>query len=786
MNKEVNKVLIKIKDILWSGGKRDDFSVIDEFNKLLLIKIKHELSGNKDISNLNMSFSNIENEFYNATTIYDVYSSKDKLNVNSIELIEIFHLLNELIFTEIKNFELFYYKVFVETLNSSSLASNEIITFLSKLLVKNQKSILCSDSLFGQLPLKINNNKISLDSIESNMLCYYTHQILNIIKYHNIDHNSYNGSFFSNNYLSKKYDLIISIPPVGAKTNANLEYSVNLNKKNIEDLSSLYFKRSYDLLKENGFLYIIVSDGLLFNQSSQILREFVKDKFEVYSIVSLSNNVFYKSNVKTSLLILKKVSFISSSYNILMLDISEENSNTKELITNHIEINQHNKYTIKNDVLEDRWDVNYYKNEYLNILYKIKNLNYKYLGELVNIRRGSNLKIDNEGESLLLTASSIEDGIINKEKLYRVSNVSENNQRGIIFENEILITVAGKIGACARVTKEIEGINTNTAIVILNLKTDIITSDYLVEYLNSMLGQKLIERIISGSVVPVINQKDIATIPIVLDNYESILNEIEEIKNLPLFGQNFVDKNEVLIDEENISSFFNFHALKGEVFGLDVIRTFINLEDLQYFKTDKQDFQRELNENHKTELVDYLKNKDYKFFPEIVLGIRNSEEYIKNGVLTINYITESSIFINFNINTVKGFDKDIFDDIEILDGRHRIESIKKYIKEDNSKSSMTVSMVFILLNDTHTESLLDKVIFYNLNSKARVLEPLDYLNLLNTDKEDKLKELKIVDINIFKFLKKESELLYDVTNSTVLEKCISLTNYLVKQYDDKN
>ena len=64
------------------------------------------------------------------------------------------------------------------------------------------------------------------------------------------------------------------------------------------------------------------------------------------------------------------------------------------------------------------------------------------------------------------------------------------------------------------------------------------------------------------------------------------------------------------------------------VFGLDVIRAFASLDQLRYFETTHQNFQREIDTPHLNELVTFLKDKLYRFFPEIVIAIKNYAELI--------------------------------------------------------------------------------------------------------------------------------------------------------------
>lgn len=60
--------------------------------------------------------------------------------------------------------------------------------------------------------------------------------------------------------------------------------------------------------EENGYLAIVVPDGILTNSSSQYVRDWLIEKFRILSVVSLPQHTFahVKAGVKSSILFLKK------------------------------------------------------------------------------------------------------------------------------------------------------------------------------------------------------------------------------------------------------------------------------------------------------------------------------------------------------------------------------------------------------------------------------------------------------------------------------------------------
>lgn len=783
---ELQYILSQIKDILWSGGKRDDFTIITEINKVLLAKKFDEKNDNslfKGYKNLSFhEYSQIKDRlnelFKDANNTYKIFHTADKLELNQKEIEIIIRLLERIELSKIENFEEIFYHIFVNSIKSEVLLSQNILNTIAGILENDfmHTPTLCAGSGFGQLPLK-SDFKDTIYSIENNQIKHQTHMVLQIIK--NFDEINYLDDFLETDKLKEgSFSRIISVPPINVKNKSYHQY-----KKN-QDLSTLFIERSHEILEENGLLYIVLSDSLLSNAVFSDTRDFIKYYFEIIAIISLPRNSLINTNIKCSLLILRKTRKAIKNSDVLMLEIG---INTEidyiSHISSHIERQVESALTIKKDALEHRWDYHYFKPEFLKIEYMIKNRREGFLRDYVDSIRGSNLVNNEFGTLNLITAGTIKDSFIDKNKLSKVTQEDyEKNRRGIVQENDLLINVVGRTPKCSIVTKEFIGANTNSSVVILRPQNN--HSNEIREFLNSNVGQRLIERrIIYTTTTPIITQFELENIPVDITNYDELLNEIEEISKIPLFRnedkETYDEDNTIYDEDENSNQIMSFEGIEGKVFSLDVIRTFISLGDLKDFKTDKQKFQREIDKEHKDELVDFLTHKNYKFFPEIVVGLENIKMLKEKKLVTI---VENKNTVTLNFNVINNSQDDIFDHIKILDGRHRIESIKSYLEENSSKKSLTISIVFILLNENDSDSLADRAIFYNLNAKAKHLLPDDYLNLLDSDDHDKLNELGILNISLFKFLSKYRESIFKIRNDDrlVLKQCIDLTDYIVK------
>lgn len=130
------------------------------------------------------------------------------------------------------------------------------------------------------------------------------------------------------------FDLIMTNPPFGSTIKADevnyyKEYELfekNLgiteikeriaddnNKKKWRTSQSteiLFLERCYKYLnEENGYLAIVVPDGILTNSTSQYVRDWLVEKFRILAVVSLPQHTFshVKAGVKSSILFLKNI-----------------------------------------------------------------------------------------------------------------------------------------------------------------------------------------------------------------------------------------------------------------------------------------------------------------------------------------------------------------------------------------------------------------------------------------------------------------------------------------------
>lgn len=135
------------------------------------------------------------------------------------------------------------------------------------------------------------------------------------------------------NFQDGIFDLIMTNPPFGSSVKADevgyyKEYELfekNLGITEIKDriidndnknkwrtsqsTEVLFLERCYKYLnEENGYLAIVIPDGILTNSTSQYVRDWLIEHFRILAVVSLPQHTFshVKAGVKSSILFLKK------------------------------------------------------------------------------------------------------------------------------------------------------------------------------------------------------------------------------------------------------------------------------------------------------------------------------------------------------------------------------------------------------------------------------------------------------------------------------------------------
>jgi type I restriction enzyme M protein len=123
-------------------------------------------------------------------------------------------------------------------------------------------------------------------------------------------------------FATGKFDFILTNPPFGSKINASERpylggytlgntYDKNGKAKvrNAQSSEVLFIERIHEFLKPNtGKAAIVLPDGILTNSSMQYVRDFILEKFQLLSVVSLPQAAFshFGAGVKASVIFVRK------------------------------------------------------------------------------------------------------------------------------------------------------------------------------------------------------------------------------------------------------------------------------------------------------------------------------------------------------------------------------------------------------------------------------------------------------------------------------------------------
>lgn len=128
-----------------------------------------------------------------------------------------------------------------------------------------------------------------------------------------------------------RFNFIITNPPFGSSVRQTEQAYMHqyayaqkeidwLNPKSKEtprdnqSTEVLFIEQCYNYLAEDGYLAVVLPDGILTNSSMQYVRDGIEDKFRIIAIVSLPQTAFSATGagVKSSVLFLKKYKYITT------------------------------------------------------------------------------------------------------------------------------------------------------------------------------------------------------------------------------------------------------------------------------------------------------------------------------------------------------------------------------------------------------------------------------------------------------------------------------------------
>jgi type I restriction-modification system DNA methylase subunit len=583
---------------------------------------------------------------------------------------------------------------------------------------------------------KINPNDIYGCEIEKDTMRYGESSILittkifnnNLIRCNTLDRNQ--NPYLRNN---KKFDIIISNPPFGTKTNYKdlIPDEEIHNKKYIDDIypiqtngEKIFIQNIIHLLADEGICALILPDGELMtkNDTNKLVRKFIIDNCKIIKIIDVDNGVFKHTNIKTKVLILKKEKTLDYNYEIDYLNI---NKKYEVKLIQKFKLNEDYHLSIKTN--------------YEDLIINNKDIEIKTLGEVCDFNIGGTpLRSKNEyyenGKNLWVSVRELNRGYIydTKEKITDLG--VKNSSVKLFVKDTILFSFKLSIGKTAIVGNPLY---TNEAIAgFLSKNNDLLLNKYLYYYLSNNDFSKLSSGIIgNGS----LNKKSLEQIQIPIPSIEIQEQVIKQIEDIDILINLRKNANENLKKEkEYLKKMINNKIINsninefGEIF--DLIKGTIQSSKVE------EDITSDIFFISKSEITDETRKIKYKYYNTNALYIAYA--FNGNGKCPIRYYENKSIHSDLLYHIKPK--KDLIDKINIIYIYYYLLNKKEYIEEKYQKGLAQKHLDVENFNKF-------KIYIPSLEIQEQFIKDIEELNI----KFDKLKEDNDYIINNFEEYKKE-------------------------------
>lgn len=484
---------------------------------------------------------------------------------------------------------------------------------------------------------------------------------------------------FKKNY----FDLILTNPPYGARIQSTEKpylkhYRLGHYKnkpRNSQKTEILFIERCVEFLKPGGKMAMIVTDGILNNSSDQYVRDYILEVCQILAIVSLPQHAFLHlgAGAKCSLLFVQKKNTTSperklglppgasfENYPIFMAiaeqigydatgretpdqnDLPEILKQYKEFEQGSLRIGESVEafqlkdkiFFINRDELKDRIDPNFYKAEFINNYYKVRNIPNKPLGELIYFSK----ETWNQKDYFIHKFPYIEIGGINI-KTGEINNISEmkigdapKSAKKVVRENDILISkTRPNRGAICLIDKHLDGFIASTGFAVIRKIKNEVNRKYLFYALRLNSTLKQLEQRSSGGVYPHITQKSLGEVRIPLPSKETQIQIVALMDRAYSLHKekNTQAKQLLLFMENNVLKQLNIKYPEGNL----KKKIFILMSE--HIKGQRMDIEYNLFKSFKLKLFTQLKNPMMiqKFIVDYKKGIEvGSDQYVHDGI----------------------------------------------------------------------------------------------------------------------------------------------------------
>jgi type I restriction-modification system DNA methylase subunit len=376
---------------------------------------------------------------------------------------------------------------------------------------------------------------------------------------------------------------VIVSPPFGAKLGFRERHSFQRSEEFFLDIA-------LRLSKPNGRVISIIPESLLLSPRSKAFREYLLESAWVSSIISIEQ-FLPSSSVKASILVLDKKSPDGTGQNILMCKITGKDienlsgSNQSISSNDHIQkilgiYNAHvNHDNPKNQkkvwfVSKEQLDNNSWAVDFYNPTMQFE-INSEYpllsLGELATLRKGSPLRLDENGTLPVIGPGALRSLFIDPAKLGRTTEKNLSNKQVVAQVNDVLIHAVGTYrGEAALVESDFENSFINQNIIVLRDFSPKVLPAYLAIVLNSGFVKQQLEGKATGSVIVQYSIRKLNDLKIPIPTIETQKYIIKKVANtrqklLEIEQQALVIESSHKEQEDNLKNILdNIHLGGGE------------------------------------------------------------------------------------------------------------------------------------------------------------------------------------------------------------------------------
>ena len=318
------------------------------------------------------------------------------------------------------------------------------------------------------------------------------------------------SEIYKEDFILSKFDQIVCLPIFGARGLEGSGHFISKDSALIAAQNLLYH------LKPNGKLSIILPAKVTFGGGdSEQFREYINANYKINSIFSLPNKVFYPfMSINTYLFefspgMTEDVLIRMYDYDTNNLVLNEKN----EKLIFIDEFENFNGWFIDGSFMDEDNDV---------VLFRDSNVKKEKIKMLANVFRGKAVseKVDN-GNVLVINIANIKDNGINYDELDAINEEERKISRYILETGDVLITSRGTNVKVAVFNKQTKICIPSSNINVIRTDSKILLGTYLMLFLESTVGMKMLKGIQRGSTIVNINYQDIEMLEVPVPPIES-------------------------------------------------------------------------------------------------------------------------------------------------------------------------------------------------------------------------------------------------------------------------